>query len=581
MIAGNLEVVMAMNLAKLANDMAQSKSIVGGTMREMNSAISTVKTALGALGVGFGVGYFVNFLKTTSDTVAHMKELGQEAGTTAAAISRFEAPARSAGLSLDTVAAAIFKMSAASLEAKDPTSKAAQALNAIGLSAKQLKDLKPDEQFELIARQLSKYSDGLGKNNFMQEWFGKSGREMSRVVAEIAEKEKLLTTVTQDEVAAAKLLNDQLLELKMNSEKTWRSIIAEGVPALNEILKAFLDARKEGGLLQGVIAGVRTALTGTDQFKNDKELVELTEKKLILENQILAAQNQSLAFRGVSAEKLKAQLVEVDAQIKTATAMRDTLRTKEVTREAKDEIKFDPAAREAALKRELHIMKQRQEAQDEFAKSQYELDKHNADIGNAAVKRDEEYQDLLAKAAMVRQQRYDEAEEKANEDIAKQARLTQEIGRELGFTFASAFEDAVVRGNSFRDVLKGIEQDILRIIIRRSVTEPAAALFTGYLGSFGSFFGGATSGPAQLAGPGFAGSFASGTDYVPRTGMAFVHEGERITPRGESAPSIVIHNHIGGNVTHEDVANATAAGRQSAIAFIAESRRRDPTGPLG
>jgi hypothetical protein len=44
----------------------------------------------------------------------------------------------------------------------------------------------------------------------------------------------------------AKKLGDQMLELKMNSEKMWRGLISQGVPAVNAILKAFIDARKEG-----------------------------------------------------------------------------------------------------------------------------------------------------------------------------------------------------------------------------------------------------------------------------------------------------------------------------------------------
>jgi len=41
-------------------------------------------------------------------------------------------------------------------------------------------------------------------------------------------------------------------------------------------------------------------------------------------------------------------------------------------------------------------------------------------------------------------------------------------------TFNSAFEDAVIGGKNVRTVLQGIEQDILRLSMRKLVTEPAA-----------------------------------------------------------------------------------------------------------
>lgn len=50
----------------------------------------------------------------------------------------------------------------------------------------------------------------------------------------------------------------------------------------------------------------------------------------------------------------------------------------------------------------------------------------------------------------------------------------EDAGRDLGLTFQSAFEDAIVEGNKFRDVLDGIYKDILRIAIRKAITEPLA-----------------------------------------------------------------------------------------------------------
>jgi tape measure domain-containing protein len=72
---------------------------------------------------------------------------------------------------------------------------------------------------------------------------------------------------------------------------------------------------------------------------------------------------------------------------------------------------------------------------------------------------------------------------------------------DLGRTFQSAFEDAIVGGNKFRDVLQGLLQDLLRIAVRRSISEP--------LGNwFGSLFDGGLTGKAS---GGFVGA---GTPYM-------------------------------------------------------------------
>jgi lambda family phage tail tape measure protein len=69
-----------------------------------------------------------------------------------------------------------------------------------------------------------------------------------------------------------------------------------------------------------------------------------------------------------------------------------------------------------------------------------------------------------------------------------QAGKTNDVARQLGFTFESAFEDAILRGRKLSEVLQGIATDIARIFIRRTITEPIANWFGGL---FGGIFGSA------------------------------------------------------------------------------------------
>jgi len=126
--------------------------------------------------------------------------------------------------------------------------------------------------------------------------------------------------------------------------------------------------------------------------------------------------------------------------------------------------------------------------------------------------------------------------------------------RDLGFTFASSFEDAVVEGRNLSDVLQGLEQDILRILTRKLVTEPLAGAVTGLIGSglgvlSGEFHGGGRVGPPSVSdrvvpasifagAPRFAGGGMAGR--VPGLGPgevpAILHRGEIVrTPSQEAA----------------------------------------------
>ena len=61
------------------------------------------------------------------------------------------------------------------------------------------------------------------------------------------------------------------------------------------------------------------------------------------------------------------------------------------------------------------------------------------------------------------------------ERAEKQTERTDRMGVQMGMSFSSAFEDAILKGGRFSDILKAIEQDIARIILRQTITAPAGA----------------------------------------------------------------------------------------------------------
>lgn len=89
---------------------------------------------------------------------------------------------------------------------------------------------------------------------------------------------------------------------------------------------------------------------------------------------------------------------------------------------------------------------------------------------------------------------YARAVRKAEEGLlgtSKAAKDVDDIAQQLGLTFSSAFEKAVLDGGKLRDVIKGLGRDIAQIVLRKTVTEPLAKKITGVLGDFdlGKLFG--------------------------------------------------------------------------------------------
>ncbi len=204
----------------------------------------------------------------------------------------------------------------------------------------------------------------------------------------------------------------------------------------------------------------------------------------------------------------------------------------------------------------------------------------------------ERYNELIAAS--------DEALRKASEKnveyltgIERQTRENDNLARELGFTFQSAFEDAILRGEKLRGVLAGIAQDIARIILRQTVTNPLANLVMGGLSSaLGGLFGG--SGAGDIRGPGgsasipfggpraLGGPVAAGSAYlVGEEGPELFMPGAsgRIVPNGQASGGTVVHQSINVSVgvaqtVRAEIAALMPAIKRQTIDAVADARMR-------
>ena len=146
---------------------------------------------------------------------------------------------------------------------------------------------------------------------------------------------------------------------------------------------------------------------------------------------------------------------------------------------------------------------------------------------------------------------------KVNETLREQ----KSIADELGLTFSSAFEDAVIGGKSFSDVLKGIEKDIARIIIRKSVTEPLGNAISGIFSgiNWGSIFN-------------FGGGKASGGAVYPGQYYVVGEKGpEVLLPN--TAGTVVPNNALGGGVTIvQNISVDSRSDRASILAAMSQAK---------
>ena len=182
---------------------------------------------------------------------------------------------------------------------------------------------------------------------------------------------------------------------------------------------------------------------------------------------------------------------------------------------------------------------------------------------------------------------------KQQEALEAQKKMLKEANE---FTRQAARNMQDAMGTFFFDVFERRTTDLagsFRVMLHRMMADLAASKLSGLLfgdygksnqiggllgagiGKLGGLF--AQSSPMDLSGFGVP-EYATGTDYVPRTGLALVHQGERITPAGQNngGPTIVQNIQVGGNVTQADIPAILSAARQGAIQGVAELAGRSP-----
>jgi hypothetical protein len=269
---------------------------------------------------------------------------------------------------------------------------------------------------------------------------------------------------------------------------------------------------------------------------------------------------------------------------------------------------------EEQKKREAEAIRDAARAQEEAerARQRFLSDvmslENTLDPLTAATRRWADQQALLAQAldaAIISQERYnelvamsDEAFRKATEKqteyltgIEKQSRENENLARDLGLSFQSAFEDAILRGEKLRGVLAGIAQDIARIILRQTVTTPLANLVMGGLSSaFGGLIGG---GPGDIRGPGgstsipfggpraLGGPVEAGSAYlVGEQGPELFMPGQsgRIIPNGQTGSTVVnqtIQISVGvAQTVRAEIAALMPAIKRQTVDAVADARMR-------
>jgi frataxin-like iron-binding protein CyaY len=167
--------------------------------------------------------------------------------------------------------------------------------------------------------------------------------------------------------------------------------------------------------------------------------------------------------------------------------------------------------------------------------------------------------------------------------IRDEIQKTDDVAKELGLTFASSL-GRWIEAPSETNFFKALAQDLQKLLVQMLIVKPLAEQLERIFK--GSGVGGTGAGLASLfslfGSQNLVGVFASGTDYVPRTGLALVHRGEAIVPAGQNGRgwggTLIVNNYIDGAVDRARIAGYVDRGVRAGIARSVDNTARGGNG---
>jgi hypothetical protein len=181
------------------------------------------------------------------EAIASFQQLSEKIGDTAENLASLKKASDVSGTSMDSIAAASVKLTAALSKTDEEGQGAAKAIKALGLDFDAFKALSPVDQIEAVSKAMNGFEDGANKTAVAVALWGKSGADMIPLLNDLAEGSQRQITLTQDQILAADNFSKSIARLVSDSGTLRQQLVAQLIPTLSDLLKGFTDVGTEAG----------------------------------------------------------------------------------------------------------------------------------------------------------------------------------------------------------------------------------------------------------------------------------------------------------------------------------------------
>jgi hypothetical protein len=583
---GDLVLALSADTAKFEAALSKASRDAEKELQAIVVKGAAIGTAIGE-GIGVAARAIVRFATDTVRTQSQLDDLRDTVGGNVTQLDGLRRIAYVAGSDISFLTTSLVEFSRALRASSADGNATVRAVKALGLNIEELRSMAPDQAMRAVAVAMNQFADGGEKAAVAHALFGRAAKESLPILKDLAEAGNTNGKAMREQVEQSERLEketrrmqlafhdarDDLANLLIPTladylEQLTKGIeIAGGFGAAMRIFGTINPFRSVGGNIQELTKDLEALEKGlekrrargwdTAEFEAD---IDRTKKQLeflkLMQRQeaMKLAGPGSLDARDLAANQPKQKLdfVALDEE--------ERRRARKLAEEAERE---RLALLKLAAKSETdYLLAQQEEIEFNDTLIRQAAFRNRAERERlAAMGFQSEINDLLAQQARI-EERDDQIRTAALRERKQETKELNDFAKSLGLTFSSAFEDAIIKGLSFRDVLKGIEQDIARIILRKGVTEPMANAIGGFMS--GMFGGGAQ----QLSGPGMAlgGPVSAGMPYTVGE-----HGPELFVP--SMSGTVLPNDSLGGSVSIYQTINVDSRSDQASIWMAMQSAK--------
>ncbi|KHA77513.1 hypothetical protein NC77_17940 [Janthinobacterium lividum] len=239
-------------IRNMAQQQRQAQSATERILGSFNSMAGGIAGALAAVGVALTFDAVVGELNKSIDALAKLDDMSQKTGASVENLSRLFKLAGARGQDFDAVDASLVKLAKGLNGVDEEGSNVKGALDALGLSTRNMKDQDPSVVLVDIAKKLQDYSDGAGKTALMVDLLGKSGANLLPYMNDVAESIDKFTGDSTEAAQAASKYQDELGNLGVKYDELVTKIVSDSLPAMGDFIQALDDTFKSANNLSGL-----------------------------------------------------------------------------------------------------------------------------------------------------------------------------------------------------------------------------------------------------------------------------------------------------------------------------------------